>query len=221
MSFQGFKPEGLQYLMEVRLRDSKQWYDEHKPLYREALLEPMRQLVLELAPVMEKIDPEIVCRPDKGISRIVRDLRFSGDKHRYRDTMWVTLQRNSVLEERPGFFFELSPVSWRYGMGFNWTSTATMQRLREAFQLRREEFLPAVEALGTRTGLVLRGAAYKKDRFPQLSEPLKSWCNQREIYIARNSTDMEALWQEDLPGKLARGFLRMKPLYEFFWSVVG
>lgn len=220
MNFQGFDPEGLQYLMEVRLRDSKQWYDEHKPLYRKTLLLPMKQLIMDLAPVMEKIDPEIVCRPDKGISRIVRDLRFTGDQHRYRDTMWVTLSRRTNLDQQPGFFFELSPVSWRYGMGFNWVSTAMMQRLREAFQLRQEEFLQAVEALGVRTGLTPHGAAYRRDHFPQLEEPLKTWCNLREMYVARDSTQMQALWQTDLPQVLARGFRRMKPLYDFFWSVL-
>jgi len=220
MSFQGFGPEGLQYLMEVRLRDSKEWYEEHKPLYRRTLLEPMKELIVELAPVMEKIDPEIVCRPNKGISRIVRDLRFSGDKHRYRDTMWVTLQRNTQLWEAPCFFFELSPVNWRCGMGFSWLSTGTMQRLRDAFQLRQEEFLPAVEALGKRTGLLPRGAAYKKDHFPQLEEPLKTWCNQRELYVAMESFEMEKLFDPDLPKLLSRHFKRMKPLYEFLWSAI-
>ena len=220
MSFQGFDPEGLTYLMEVRMRDSREWYNDHKELYRRTLLNPMKELIVQLGPTMNEIDPQIVCRPDRGISRIRRDTRFTKDKHLYRDSMWITLKRQSNRMEYPCFFFELTPVFWRFGMGFSWLSPRTMQSFRDAFQARENELIHAIQALGTRTGIRLYGNTYRKDHYPQLEPPLKDWCNHRDLYLAKESEDLSPLWNPDLPLILCRGFKRLKPLYDFLWSIL-
>ena len=43
-----FSREALDFLMENKLRDSKEWFREHRKDYDRLVLLPMRQLVLEL-----------------------------------------------------------------------------------------------------------------------------------------------------------------------------
>ena len=75
-------PEFFAFLVENRLHDSKPWFEAHREVYNKTVLEPLRGLVREMAPVMLTIDSELITQPAVGktISRIFRDTRFSKDK---------------------------------------------------------------------------------------------------------------------------------------------
>lgn len=222
MSYSGISQEALEFLMQVRLLDSREWYEEQKPRYREILLKPFQELVTDLTPCMERIDPDFCTIPSVGktISRIRRDTRFTNDKHLYRDTMWLMFRQKVDRDEVPGFFFEISPVSWRYGMGFTWISPSSMQKMRTAFQSQYRKFQRATRWERSSSGFTVRGQTFKRDRFPELKEPLKHWCNLREMYVAKDSTDMEALRDPKLPELLAKDFELLAELYRFFWEVL-
>ena len=64
----GFTQGTIDFLFENRLHDSREWFGEHKQDYRELVVEPLGELVTELAPVMAKIDKLIICDP-KNIPR--------------------------------------------------------------------------------------------------------------------------------------------------------
>lgn len=119
--FKGFSPEALHFLIDIRTNNSKAWYEEHKPDYRQLLLIPFQNLVSDLSGSMLNIDPQFITTPavDKTISRIYRDTRFSKDKSLYRDSMWLTFKRPITdWKEVPAYFFEITPQNYRYGMGF-------------------------------------------------------------------------------------------------------
>ena len=85
-----FSKEGLDFLFENRLMDSKPWFIEHRDIYEEKVLEPMRELVEALAPTINEIDDRMICEPKigKSISRIYRDTRFTHDKSIFREKIW-------------------------------------------------------------------------------------------------------------------------------------
>ncbi len=51
-SFTGFKPGTVRFLQELKENNYKQWFDEHKTLYQEVLLQPFRALAVMLSPSM-------------------------------------------------------------------------------------------------------------------------------------------------------------------------
>ncbi|MDN5987469.1 MAG: DUF2461 domain-containing protein, partial [Hafniaceae bacterium] len=73
--FNGFTQQGLNFLQQVRIENSKDWFEEHRPIYDQHILTPFRALVDELAQPMLKIDPLFETRPaiGKTLSRIHRD----------------------------------------------------------------------------------------------------------------------------------------------------
>ena len=85
-----FSAKTLDFLFENRLQDSRDWFLDHKDTYQAVLLEPMKDLVRSLTPVMLEIDAKVTTEPrvDKTICRLRRDTRYSHDKSLYRDTMW-------------------------------------------------------------------------------------------------------------------------------------
>ena len=125
--FRGFTPEALQFLHDVKANNNKEWYEEHKPDYRGLLLHPFQDLVGDLSPLMSSVDPHIVTIPavDKTISRIYRDTRFSTDKSRYRDAMWLAFKRSSKDGLKHPYFILKLP---RTGTGTAWVSTVRSRR---------------------------------------------------------------------------------------------
>ena len=54
-----FSQQSVDFLFENRLHDSREWFRDHKQTYAEQVTEPMKQLILDVAPAVLKIDPLI------------------------------------------------------------------------------------------------------------------------------------------------------------------
>lgn len=215
-TFPGFKPEALDFLALVRINDSKAWYDEHKPEYRRLLVDPFCALVTDLAPVITAIDPAFVTAPAVGktISRLRRHTRFTKEKNLYRDAMWLSFHRRGE-GDAPGFYFEITPAFYRYGMGFWAAQSRSMEAFRAAVLGQPERFRAAISFFGGDFGFELMRDGYKRDRHPDAPEDLKPWLNCKSFYLSKHRTDMERIEKPDLLDEIARGFAMLGDLYRF------
>ena len=146
--FKGFSRKTLKFLRGLKANNDKVWFQAHKTDYEEYVLQPLRDLVTDMGDFMLDIDPcfEITPAINKTISRIYRDTRFSKDKSPYRSTMWFTF-KNSNKDWTTlvcGYFFELSPASYRYGMGFYNAAPTIMSKFREMIDENPKEFAKAI-----------------------------------------------------------------------------
>lgn len=216
MTFPGFKPEALDFLAMVRINDSKAWYDEHKPEYRRLLLGPFCALVNDLAPAVLEIDPDFITAPAVGktLSRLRRDTRFTKEKNLYRDAMWLSFHRRGE-GDAPGFFFEITPAFYRFGMGFWAAESAGMEAFRSAVLREPDRFRRDTAFLRCGFGFELMGDRYKRDRHPDAPEDLKPWLNMKSFYLSKHCTDMDRLEKPDLSEEVARGFSMLGGLYRF------
>ena len=212
-----FSPKTLDFLTENRLRDSRDWFKEHKPEFEEHVLEPMRCLVSVLAPTVLEIDGALITEPkvDKTISRVYRDTRFSKDKSLYREQMWIVFMRDHKLYEGPpAFFFEISPEGFRYGCGHYQAATADMQALRELALEGNKAFLAAKKALDSQDVFELQGDVYKRPKYPDAPAELRPWLDRKNLFFCHDSTDAGLLFSDRLSGTIAEGFKSLAPAYE-------
>lgn len=101
-----FSQKSVDFLFENRLHDSREWFNAHKEDYRTYVTEPMKELILELAPTILKIDPLIEINPNR-ISRLYRDMRLHPDSI-FRDHIWYTFSRSrEQYHALPGFYFSI------------------------------------------------------------------------------------------------------------------
>ena len=156
--------------MENKLRDSKEWFREHRKDYDRLVLDPMRQLVLELQPGVWKLDDSLIAEPKVGrsISRIYRDTRFTKDKSTFRDVCWcVFLREKKLYQGPPAFYFEFSPRFVRWGCGYYRASPRDMDTLRGLILRQDPDFYKADKAVGKNGYFLLEGDRYKRSKFPQ------------------------------------------------------
>ena len=112
-TFEGFYPETLKFLSDLRENNNKEWFEKHKQGYQKYLQEPLQNLAMDLSEYMLAIDPLLVVGP-KAVSRIYRDARFSDNKSHYKTTMWLTLRRpRQDWMDAPAYFFEIVPTDGR------------------------------------------------------------------------------------------------------------
>ena len=217
MSFEGFSEQTIDFLTDLQNNNTKSWFESNRDNYEKYLLNPMRELVMELGGFMLTIDPlfEVTPAVNKTISRIYRDTRFSRDKSPYRSNMWIVFKRKSEnwLDD-PGYFFEIFPHYYRYGMGFYQASKKTMDSIREAIDLKPKEFLKTVEFL--KTGIFeLKGESYKRRIQSSHSEEIQEWYQKKSFYLVCNKDIGGNLFSEKLIGELISDFSKTASFYQF------
>ena len=210
----------LDFLAQNRLQNSREWYQAHKPQYRQLVLEPLVQLVQDLDPTMRKIDLDLIttAKVDKTISRIYRDTRFSKDKSLYRDVMWCVFTRDRKENPyAPGFFFEFSPRDFRYGCGYYESMPKIMEKMRELILQDDPAFLKADAAYKKQKLFAMNGDVYKRAKHSD--HPAQDWLNRKNLYFTHDSMDFALLCSDDLAKVIGKGFEMLAPMYEFFCKV--
>ncbi len=80
-SFSGFPKEGLTFLSNIIINNSKEWLDAHKEEYEKYILTPNRAYVEEMGEHLQILVPTVHAIPkvNKSLFRIYRDARFHLD----------------------------------------------------------------------------------------------------------------------------------------------
>ncbi|MCI5668975.1 MAG: DUF2461 domain-containing protein [Oscillospiraceae bacterium] len=209
-----FSQRSVDFLFENRLHDSREWFAEHKEEYREFVTEPMKELVLELAPAILKIDPQIEINPAR-ISRIYRDMRLHPDSI-FRDHIWYTFSRShEQYHALPGFYFSIGAGGISYGCGYYCASAKSMQSLRRLILAGDDSFKRAFMAVEKQRTFSLYGDMYKRSKFPDQPEELRRWLDRKGIGLSFDTDDPEIMFSAKLAKKVAADFRKIAPFYDF------
>ena len=78
MKFIGFPKEGLLFLNQILLNNSKEWLDEHRDEYEKLIVEPNKAYVEELGEHLQILVPTInaISKTNKSLFKIYRDARY-------------------------------------------------------------------------------------------------------------------------------------------------
>ena len=221
-AFTGFTQAGLTFLQELRQNNDKEWFEEHRDIYQQHLLEPMRKLVEDLSQDMVVIDDLFEVRPaiGKTISRMHRDTRFSNDKSIYRCNLWLTFKRSRKnWTDAPTYFFEFGQDWWRYGLGYYSASKTTMDLFRQQLLHKPEEFLQMAKCI--EPNFTIEGESYKRPLIKEQAPALAAWYNKKSFALISSHMDMEPLFSNELVGILSHDFHRIAPLYHMLMKIEG
>ncbi|HHY83423.1 MAG TPA: DUF2461 domain-containing protein [Clostridiales bacterium] len=212
--FKGFSQNTIDFFLQLRANNNKQWFDEHRGEYREFVYQPFRDLAAEMLPMMLSIEPQLDTNPGRAVSRINRDVRYSHDKSPYRSNMWITFKGGfGDWKEKPVYFFELFPEFYRYGMGFYYTPKEVMNRIRAMIDDQDKRFMK-IHRLYQKQGIfVMEGEKYKRTLNKNISDELAEWYQRKEIYFVCNRID-DLIYRNELIDVMMEHFTLIKPIYE-------
>ena len=127
--FQGFTPEAVEFLWGIKFNNNREWFLPRKEQFLALVDRPMRELGSELFDAIAAAYPKQSLK--LHVCRIYRDARRLFGRGPYKDHLWFGLRRMAPSEgAEPGFYFEVAPEYYSYGMGCWDPTPVTMAKLR-------------------------------------------------------------------------------------------
>jgi uncharacterized protein (TIGR02453 family) len=218
--FSGFSSETFKFLSDLAENNYKPWFDEHRLIYEEEVLQPIRALAVALTPAMYSIDSQMDFRANKIVSRIYRDTRFSNDKSPYKTHLWISFQRLvQNWEGFPGYYLEISPEGYQYGMGLYLAKRKIMDDFRARIEYEPDSFKKITEDLIGKHGFTLGGEEYKRTITNELPDYFQPWVQRKSIYLYKNHPIGPELFNEDFSLLMANELTLLQPLYNFLVDI--
>lgn len=212
--FQGFTEDCIQFFWGIRFNNERAWFQEHKRIYEEQVLAPLRQLAEEVYDrFLEKHgELPLIMR----VSRIYRDARRLHGRGPYKSNMWFTLRSAGEDWARlPAFWFGIDPEGWDYGLGMYQAAPSAMALLREDIDREGKDICQLARTLERQERFRLGGEEYKRPKGTPPA-PLDRWYNRRTIALACTHPVDELLGSPALVDELLEGFHFLLPYYHYF-----
>lgn len=216
--FEGFTTDTISFLMDLALNNSRDWFWDNHDRYEKSVLDPFRSLVFSLGGFMKTIDPHFETTPSVGktISRINRDLRFSKNKEPYRSNMWISFKvPGDNWQDSPGFFFELFPDFYRYGMGFYQPTKKTMDTFKKEIAKNPDNFFNLIAPFTEPEIFKVEGQKYKRPPKNDFPPEIARWNELKNFYLVRNREINDNVFGPELLEELTKNFSAVKGFYRF------
>lgn len=159
----------------------------------------------------------MVCR----VSRIYRDARRLHGRGPYKDHLWFGLRRMAPSEgAEPGFYFEVAPECYSYGMGCWDPTPVTMAKLRARIDRDPEPLKQLARRLEKHGEFTLEGQMYKRPK----GDPgrlLYPWYNRRQISLTSDHNCDGLYFSPQLADQVVNGFTFLMPYYDYLCSVMA
>lgn len=217
--FNGFTDETFEFFMAIRFNNNREFFTENHDWYERAVRKPALELAAALADTVEALDEYLERRPNKVVSRINRDIRFSKDKSPYRDYIWLAFRRPG--EERRttlGVFVDFSCDGASYGMGFYDENRPIMNALRRQLKIDATPLLDAWAVAESEFELFTK--PLKRIAIPEdIPEAAKRWYNLKGFYVEKDINDFALLKSPAFADEVISGYNKLKPLYKYIMTL--
>jgi uncharacterized protein (TIGR02453 family) len=133
--FRGFSKETVEFFRGLKRNNNKDWFEAHREVYQDHVLEPAKAFVVAMGPRLKEISQNIVAAPkvNKSIFRLNRDTRFSLDKTPYKPNLGLYFWEGPRSRmESPGFYVHLEPPTFLLGAGYYMFPDWIRERFRRA-----------------------------------------------------------------------------------------
>jgi len=212
--FIGFSSQAIDFMWNLRLNNNKAWFEANKNTFIQDFQTPMKALAQD---VFERITAEY---GDHGfaykVSRIYRDARRVRDGEPYRCNLWFTIEKPSEeWTATPVFWFELTPESWRYGLGYYQAKPMTMSKFRARIDREPRKFEKLIAPLAKQDEFILEGDEYKRVKIAP-TEKTSDWYNKKSILLVHSQHNGSELYSPDLVDRLVSGYKFLIPFYDWF-----
>lgn len=217
--FQGFSQESVDFLWNLRFNNERSWFLAHKEEFLTLVDAPLRELAAQVTARMGEEFPKLGL--EVKVSRVYRDARRLHGRGPYKDHLWFSLRRPTESEGSiPGFYFEIAPEYYSYGMGCYDPTPLTMAKLRARIDRDPGPLEKLARRLEKQSEFVLEGREYKRPK----GDPgplLYPWYNRRQIALSSDHNCEGPLFTPQLADQVVEGFRFLVPYYQYLQVLAG
>lgn len=220
-NFDGISAEGIFLLARNKFENNKEFYDQNKAAIKKLVIDPTKQLASIIGEDMFKYDPQMELDPNKMVSRIRRDTRFSKNKDLYRDNVWIMFMRNKNIDQFvPCFWFEFFQDRYNCGVTFFDSNARVFEIYRQMILEYPSVFRRAVKSCLS-AGCIVSGNPYKKPRekTDEVPADLRKYYNTKNLTFMKTCFDISDLKDDSFIDGLKLTYKKMNMYYQFLLKV--
>jgi uncharacterized protein (DUF2461 family) len=208
-----FSVSTISFFENITINNSKHYFEEHKTEYELFVKTPLIELYYDLLNTINDIDNEIELKLQRCISTPYTDSRFMR-KTPIKEYMYLRfkLSRNRKTDI-PGFFFDASIETIRFGLKIYNTTAIGMEKIRLGLLNDVSYSNKCIKKLEKNGLKIIDCEKFKKDHYPEIREPLKSWLNSRDIKIYWLLSDYSTFFRPELKDEISHTFRQLAPIY--------
>ena len=218
---QGISLSASDFLWELKFNNEKPWFLAHKDEFERLVNQPMKALLRETVALMNERWPETEFQGH--VSRIYRDARRTFGRGPYKDHLWISIHAADVGRHGPGFWFELGPGRYSYGMGWYEVTPGMMEQFRQSIAAQPARFAALAEGIARHSRFRYYGEEYRRPK-GDYGEAVNRWYNRKEIGCGVERDLDTAGLSAELPALLRDEFALLMPMYDYlreFYHRVG
>jgi uncharacterized protein (TIGR02453 family) len=134
VTFAGMPDEGLAFLEDLEERNTKEFFDANRSVFKEQVQAPFAALVEAAAARLRRSVPDL---GQPKVFRIYRDLRFAKDKTPYKTSMTASLPSRPAEDAggpgvATGYYLEVGPAGLYTASGLYHPARPDLERVRAA-----------------------------------------------------------------------------------------
>jgi len=234
-TFTGFRPEAIQFLVDLAANNERAWFQPRKAEYERLLKEPLEALIAALGERFEKRGIPLRADPAKSPFRIYRDVRFSKDKSPYKTNLgasfpWVegsasedaTGRSHTAEVHSSGGYFHLQPGEIYVGGGIWHPDKPWIDAFRRRVADDPGEFHAVVDARSFKEAFgALSSDGHSLQRVPAgypADHPEAETLKMKDVVFGRRLSDHEAM-SPHLPDVMADSFEAAMPVFRYLATI--
>jgi uncharacterized protein (TIGR02453 family) len=233
-TFTGFKPEAIQFLVDLAANNERSWFQPRKTEYEQLLKEPLEQLIAALAERFERRRIPLYANPAKSPFRIYRDVRFSKDKSPYKTNLgasfpWIEGAESDVdgrsqtpMVHSSGGYFHLQPGEIYVGGGIWHPDKPWVDAFRRRVADRPDEIRALIdEKPFKKTFGKLSDDGHSLQRVPQsyaADHSAADLLKMKDVVFGRRLSDADAE-SPSLPDILADTYAAAVPMFRYLATI--
>ena len=163
--FLGFGTALTAFLEELRSNNERDWFDANRQRYEDAVREPARAFIREMAPALAAVSPHFRADDRKqggSLMRVHRDTRFARDKTPYKTNVGIQFRHALGRDvHAPGFYFHLEPGSAFMGAGMWHPDSGALFMIRSRIDEEPETWCEVRDSEPFRASFQLDGESLK------------------------------------------------------------
>ena len=212
--FQGFSQQTVDFMWNIRFNNEKIWFEAHREEYKNFLAQPMNSLAADVSIALADKYPDLNLK--LHVSRIYRDARRLHGNGPFKDHLWFSMRQVSEeWTDKPVFWFELSPETWSYGLGYYLAKATTMAKHRARIENKPQTLEKLARTLNRQTEFILEGNSYARPKGDP-GKLLFDWYNKKSFSLIHEQRIDEAVFSADLAARIVDGFDFLVPFYRYF-----
>lgn len=189
-TFTGFPAETLQYLDNLGVINTREWFHDNKESYEKYWLTPAYAFTNAMGKALDSVVKGITyeAKVNRSIFRINRDTRFSKDKAPYKNHLGIVFWKGPHADRHmnPGFYFHLEPHKLFLACGTWMPSPEALAQYRSDLQDKTlgSQFQKIVESLN-KEGIFLNNEHSLKKipkGFPT-DHPMAEYSKYKTVYV--------------------------------------